>query len=52
VTTDCDFVEADLTAAEILPWGVRVECRLSEPAEETLEIPVDLVASVPSVPSP
>ncbi len=51
-TTDCDFVEADLTAAEVLPWGVRVECRLSEPAEERLEIPVDLVASTTSVPTP
>ena len=33
-----------VTAAEVLPWGVRIECRLSEPAEEPLEIPVDLVA--------
>ena len=52
VTTDCDFVEADFVAAEVLPWGVRVECRLSEPAEELLQIPVDLVASVNAVPSP
>ena len=41
-STDCDFVEAEVTAAEILPWGVRIECRLSEPAEEPLEIPVDI----------
>jgi len=44
VTTDYDGVEAIVTAAEVVPWGVRVECRLSEPAEEPLEIPVDVVA--------
>lgn len=42
VTTDYDGVEATLTAAEVLPWGVRVECRLAEPADEPVEIPVDL----------
>jgi hypothetical protein len=46
VTTDYDGVEAVVTAAEVLPWGVRIECRLSEPAEEPLEIPVDLLATV------
>ena len=44
VTTDYDGVEAVVMAAEVVPWGVRVECRLSEPAEELLEIPVDVVA--------
>ena len=48
VTTDCDFVEAEGAAAEILPWGVRVECRLSEPAEEPLEIPVAIRAVRPA----
>ena len=48
VSTDCDFVEAEVTAAEILPWGVRVECRLSEPAEEPLEIPVAIRAVRPA----
>jgi hypothetical protein len=48
VTTDCDFVEAEVAAAEILPWGVRVECRLSEPAEEPLEIPVAIRAVRPA----
>jgi hypothetical protein len=48
VTTDCDFVEAEVTAAEVLPWGVRVECRLSEPAEEPLEIPVAIRAVRPA----
>lgn len=43
VTTDYDGVEATLTAAEVLPWGVRVECRLAEPADEPVEIPVDLL---------
>lgn len=47
VSTDYDGVEALVTAAEVLPWGVRIECRLSEPAEEPLEIPVDLVARAP-----
>lgn len=47
VSTDYDGVEAVVTAAEVLPWGVRIECRLSEPAEEPLEIPVTLVARSP-----
>jgi hypothetical protein len=45
VTTAYDGVEVTVTAAEVLPWGVRVECRLAEPAEEPLEIAVDLVAT-------
>ena len=44
VTTDYDGVEAVVAAAEILPWGVRLECRLAEPAEEPLEIPIDFLA--------
>ncbi|MFM8414366.1 MAG: hypothetical protein ACKOCX_06535 [Planctomycetota bacterium] len=44
VSTTCDVVEAEVVAAEILPWGVRIECRLSEPAEEPLEIPADFEA--------
>lgn len=44
VSTEYDGVEAVVVAAEVLPWGVRVECRLAEPAEEPLEIPVDLRA--------
>ena len=42
--TDYDGVEALVSAAEVLPWGVRIECRLDEPAEEAIEIPVDLLA--------
>ncbi len=48
VTTDYDGVEAVVSAAEVLPWGVRVECRLDEPAEEMIEIPVDVVATAPA----
>jgi len=48
VSTDYDGVEAVVSAAEVLPWGVRIECRLDEPAEETIEIPVDILASVPA----
>lgn len=46
-TTAYDGVEAVVTAAEIVPWGVRIECRLDEPAEEPVEIPVDVVARSP-----
>lgn len=42
VETDYDGVEAVVAAAEVLPWGVRVECRLAEPADEPLEIPVEV----------
>lgn len=47
VMTEYDGVDAVVTAAEVLPWGVRVECRLSEPAEEPLEIPVDVFVKAP-----
>lgn len=47
VTTDYDGVEAVVSAAEVLPWGVRVECKLAEPAEEPLEIPVDVFVQAP-----
>jgi len=43
VSTDYDGVEATVAAAEVLPWGLRVEVRLAEAAEEPLEIPVDVV---------
>jgi hypothetical protein len=44
VSTDYDGVEAELAVAEVLPWGVRLECRLAEPAEEPLDIPIDFLA--------
>lgn len=42
--TGFDGVEAVVSAAEVVPWGVRIECRLDEPAEEPVEIPVDVFA--------
>lgn len=45
--TTFDGVEAVVTAAEIVPWGVRIECRLDEPADEPVEIPVDVFARAP-----
>lgn len=47
VSSDDDAIEAVVTAAEVVPWGVRVECRLSEAAEEPLAIPVDILAHYP-----
>lgn len=47
VTTAYDEVEAIVAAAEVLPWGVRVECRLDEPADEPFEIPIDIIAISP-----
>lgn len=44
VGTACEEVEATIVAAEILPWGARVECRLDEPADETILIPIDVLA--------
>lgn len=45
-----DEVEVAVTAAEILPWGVRIECRLEEPAEEPFTIPVGFIATAPLPP--
>jgi hypothetical protein len=45
VETPYDGVEATVTAAEIVPWGVRIECRLAEPAEEPIVIPVLVLAT-------
>lgn len=44
VSNACDGVEVDVTAAEVLPWGVRIECRLEEPSEEPLDVDVEIVA--------
>jgi len=43
----CDGVEVDVAAAEVLPWGVRIECRLEEPSEEPLDVDVEIVAEPP-----
>lgn len=46
VSTEYDGADATVSVAEILPWGVRVECRLADPAEERVEIPVTVSASL------
>lgn len=51
VTTAYDEVEAIVAATEVLPWGVRIECRLDEPADEPFEIPIDIVATSDHVPT-
>lgn len=48
VATDYDGVEAVVAVGELLPWGVRIDCRLAEPADEPLEIPVTFVALGPA----
>ena len=47
VTTDYDALEVSVTAAEILPWGVRIECRVEEPIDERTSIPVFLSVNKP-----
>ena len=47
VTTDYDDLEVSVTAAEILPWGVRIECRVEEPIDEGTSIPVFLTVNKP-----
>ena len=47
VTTDYDALEVSVTAAEILPWGVRIECRVEEPIDEGTSIPVFLSVNKP-----
>ena len=51
VGTSSEEIEATIVAAEILPWGVRVECRLDEPADEAIDISVEVVARAPFHPS-
>ncbi|NDC63269.1 MAG: hypothetical protein EBZ59_04615 [Planctomycetia bacterium] len=48
VSTDHDGLEAVVSATEVLPWGLRVECRLDDPADETVELPVDLFVQWPA----
>jgi hypothetical protein len=48
VATDYDGVEAVVAVGELLPWGVRIDCRLAEPADEPLEIPVTFIARGPA----
>lgn len=50
VATGYDEIEAIVAAAEVLPWGARVEVRLDEPAEQTLDVPVEFAAGTRSDP--
>lgn len=45
LSTAYDEMDAVVTPGEILPWGIRVECRLEEAAEDPFDIPVDFVAT-------
>ncbi len=47
LSTAYDELDAVVTAGEILPWGIRVECRLEEAAEDPFDIPVDYQATSP-----
>lgn len=50
VTTDYDALEVVVDAAEVLPWGIRVECRVEDPADEPVAIPIDVDVSLPAAP--
>lgn len=52
VSTDYDEADVTVAAVEILPWGVRIECRLDDPAERPLRVPVAIVARGASPVSP
>ena len=47
VATNYDALEVSVTVAEILPWGVRIECRVEEPIDECTAIPVSLSVNKP-----
>ena len=47
VTTNYDALEVSVTVAEILPWGIRIECRVEEPIDECTAIPVSLSVNKP-----
>lgn len=48
LSTAYDELDAVVTPGEVLPWGIRIECRLEEAAEDPFEIPVDFVATASS----
>ena len=52
VTTDYDALEVVVDAAEVLPWGIRVECRVEDPADESVIIPVNIQISLPATVTP
>lgn len=47
IGTRDESIEAAVLATEVLPWGVRIECRLDEPADEPFDIPIDIFAHAP-----
>lgn len=50
LSTAYDEMDASVAPGEILPWGIRVECRLEEAAEEPFDIPIDFVATAAATP--
>ena len=53
VTTEYDALEVSVTAAETLPWGVRIECRVEEAIDEPTSVPVTItVKNSPESPNP
>jgi len=52
LTTAYDELDAVVIPGEVLPWGIRVECRLEEAAEDPFDIPVDFVATAAGAATP
>jgi hypothetical protein len=53
VTTEYDALEVSVIAAETLPWGVRIECRVEEAIDERTSVPVTItVKNSPESPTP
>jgi hypothetical protein len=50
-TTDYDELEVLVSASEVLPWGVRIECRIDEAVDEDVFIPVALAVTAPAEPA-
>ena len=50
LSTAYDEMDAAVAPGEILPWGIRIECRLEEAAEESFDIPIDYVATATASP--
>jgi hypothetical protein len=51
LSTAYDEMDAAVAPGEILPWGIRVECRLEEAAEDPFDIPIDYVATATASPT-
>lgn len=50
LSTAYDEMDAAVAPGEVLPWGIRVECRLEEAAEDPFDIPIDYVATATAPP--